>query len=217
MSFITDIENINTISPSRICNLREVIMMVDGSLYPIPLEQNDRRANMSITLLEHIREYGYETSRTGHFVIDLKYWKYNKSIFTLPSKEYNYAAHGKVISRMIESKFNSLAVKKNESDPCVVVSELFDLVNSKLNVNLSLLEVILYAVTAADPENNNVDLSRGNENASLYNGERLVFGRTLSSMCAFKNVHSKIIDPASYIPDNRTSSPFDAFLCPNDI
>lgn len=218
LRFIFDMEDIKDVNPSRLCRLDTIRMEQDGVIQEVIIQQTDRLAMFTPELIEYIRVNDMTHHLNGYYIIDLNDWNKSLPILRLPSVEYNYSAHGSNISALIESKApkgGASRANTYQNRPSVSLVSLFDLVNSKLNVNLALLEVIIYGVTAVDPVGGNLGLSRGHDDAVMYNGERLIGGRSMSPALAFKDVSSKLTSPASYIPGHRPDHPFDVFLTPH--
>lgn len=92
-----------------------------------------------------------------------------------------------------------------------------DLVNSKLNVNVACLAVIIYASMIADGSNDQYGLARNSPTASLGVADKTIWCRSLSPQLAYKKQHEVVIDPRSFYLLDRPDSVFDAFIDPKSV
>ena len=213
-------DDISKLSPSRLCRIETIILEVDGpkGIMKVPLDvyKDNRKAVFAFKFMEYIKEHGYTTDNHGNIVFDISEWKLDPFI-ELPAAQYSYSDHGSKIASMIEQTVNNLGDSKTKLTPDYVATELFDLVNSKLFVNIVFLEIIVYAATVADIYNRNYDLSRHYDNPELYNGTSLIQNRSLSAALGFKAVVARMLDPKSFDPTNRPNHVLDTLFKPNEV
>ncbi len=217
--FMTD--DVTRLNPSRLSRISAVSLLISGDTgdysVPIDIERDGCSGIFSLEFLQYIKTNNYTTDDNGNFVISLKQWKKIKPIITLPRMAYSYSMHGKKIAHMIEQTVNTLGDKKVRLTPDLVVSELFDLVNSKLHLNLAFLEIIIYAAASPDPVSGNYALSRGSPDPVLSSGDKTISNRSMSAGYAFEDVVSKLYSPRSFSNKNRPDHPFDVLIDPKKV
>lgn len=218
---LTDIHlvnNIMDINPARVSEIGVVTMTTDGGLnkFPIVLERNGRPAMITYEFLDYLKTHGWGLDEFGNYSFDLSGWDFTKPVFRLPDVEYNFSQHSKEIATIIESRMIDIAERAKPDSPVSTLIELFDLVNSKLNVNLALLEIIIYASMVRNLDEENMGLARGYPTASLGVSNMIINGRSLSNALAYEDQTSLILDPKSFFKANRPDSVFDAFVTPRE-
>lgn len=216
---LVDVErsyDISQINPERITSFEDVRFIINhGGIETsdtLKLGQGKRLASMSVKLLEYVRKYGYTTDERNNFVIDMENWNVDDVIFTLPDIQVSFSAHGNAIAEVIESKFENLAERTSEDAPLRVLSQLFDMVTSKLDVNIAALECIVYALQQAAP--GNYSLGRCSPNPVLAIGKQAILNRSLGTACAFQTWADTLLNPLTYTRKGKPSTLFDVFLDP---
>jgi len=221
---LTDIalvDNVVDINPSRISAVEIVEVMVGTDeaheRHPIIVSHHSRKAVFTSELLQHLKTYHWQTDGTGNFVIDFSHWDYSKPILRLPQKEYSYAKHASEISRIVESRVKDITMRSKPDSPKATLMELFELVNSKLSVNIACLEVIIYTVMCKNTTDDNYALVRNAENAGLGVIDPIISGRSLSAVYAYESQYKVILDPKSFFPQNRNDHLLDVFIAPAEV
>lgn len=222
---LTDIHvvmNIDDINPARITEVEYVEFRQlgkDGDYHQsqICVSQNGRRAMFTTDFLKYLKVHRWEQDARGNFVFDFTHWDYTKPIMTLPEMEYSFALHSHQIAEIIESRMKEIGERMKPESPAATLSELFDLVNSKLNVNLALLEVILYATMISNGEIDDFGLARNSPTRSLGVADMTLRNRSLSAAYAYEKQLMLITDPRSFFKLGRPDSVFDAFIAPKEV
>lgn len=221
MSPLTDIDDIN---PERISYISAVDIVtnfrgVQGSM-SIELQQGSRKGVLTKEFIvflkdKYVNNDKWEFDDRNNFVFDLEGWDFEQAIFRLPQMEYSYSEHSQEIARKLESSMKNIADREKPDSPAATLQELFELVNSKLWVNLAALEVITYA--AMIPSKNNYGLSRGAENPILGVAKSIIANRSLGAAMAYERHTELLINPKSFMPHNRPDSIFDVFVSPREV
>ena len=221
---LTDIQSTNNIDdllPSRISKINTVVMMSTTSGInidiPVTLANSDRSAVFSRPFLLYLKVHGWEITETGDFIVDLKYWDASDPIFILPEAESDYAMHAKHISYVIESKMDEIEDRLNPQSPAATLIELFDVVNSKLDINISLLSVLIYASMVADGQNDNYGLARNNPNRSLGVARHTILNRSLGTALAYNYQANTLTSARTFFGGNRPDGPMDVYISPNEV
>ena len=212
-------DNIEDVNPVYISNISEIGLMVDingSEVYETyDMLQSNRKCMLSKELIIYIRDHRWTLNSNGNFIFDLINWNPEHELLIYPKKEYSFSDHSKQVAKIIETGVNNVIRRDNPESIIYTLKELFELVNSKLNVNLSLLEVIMYAITTPKDTDNN-DLARNYAEKKLGVSDRVIKGRSLSNLYAYQNQTNVIMTPAAFDPENRPDSVYDIFIQPRE-
>lgn len=221
---LTDInlvDDVKVLSLPRVSEISAVTFVSKFEGYdeyiPVVVSLNNRKASLTYEFLEYIKTNGWEVDEKGNYVISIKDWDYSKPIMVLPEKDFNMSDHSADIAVMIESRVKELTERSKNNSPADTLVELFELVNSKLSVNLAVLEIILYAVMNVDGANHDYRLPKTWTTKGLGVASLTIPGRSLSAAMAFEDHQQTILDPASFFNENRPSHQMDCLLCPNEV
>lgn len=207
------ISRLSSVSSCQVVNRTKTI----DTVTPVSLEVDGRKVVMTKEFIMYIRSMGLTANNTGGFVIDMEKWDYKLPLFIAPDMEYSFVRHAKLVSNMIESKMEEINDRADPESPESTLLELYQLVNSKQSVNLSLLGVIIYASMIADPKTSNFDLSRGKSRPGLGVSGLTLTGRSLSAAAIYENqTKSVFCNPESFSTRNRPNSPFDVLFAPQE-
>jgi len=215
------LKSIDQINARRISALTEIAIeetLPDGTKAPpvvVPIEQNKQSGYFSAEFLRFLWEKGWKVNESDHFVLDLTGWNYRLPMIRVPDVEYSYAQHADQIANLIESNTKKLHSRAQADAPSQVLQELFDLVNSKIDVNIALLEVMIYAVMT--PGVDNYGMARNQPGAGLHVSRNVIQNRSLAPAYAYENQFGVISHPRSFFMENRPDSPIDVFMNPKEV
>lgn len=225
---INDIELVNDVrdlNSSRISNI-DVIgigvnsdnrLLKEKEILAIHVEHNNRRAMFTTDFLIYIKQNGWIADTKNNFIFDLSKWDYTKPVLLLPNKQYDMSAHGNNISKIIEARVEQITERENPESPASTLIELFDLVNSKLEVNLSLLNVIVYASMIVSYKDKDFRLPKPWTNKQLGVASITIPNRSLGAAYAYEDLAALMVKPSSFMLRNRQDSPMDAFINPECV
>lgn len=224
---LTDIgivDNVNDLNITRVSNITVVgiktsnIIIDTGEIITetvsIPVSLNKRLASFTYPLLQYIKENGNEVDDKGNILVDMSKWDYVKPILTLPLKHFNMGDHSEDIAKIIESRVDNLNERDTDASPAATLFELYDLVNSKLNVNIAVLEIIIYSAMVVSARENNYTLPKPWTTKGLGVSGSTIIGRSLSAAMGYERHRDTIVNPASFFNEGRPSHCMDAFLMP---
>lgn len=216
---IPNIESVDIVNPLRISSISSIdfTYVEKGKLCIIPMEvnQENRKAILTYEMLKYLKEHRWETDQRGNFVLNLDHWDYSQPVMTLPDMEYSYSDHSHQIAKMIESSVKNLTDRDKPNSPTATLEELFVLVNSKLNVNIAALEVIVYATMVPDRES--YSLARNEQHAILGVADQIIKNRSESAALAYEEVAFTLTNARSFFKMDRPDSVFDVFIAPNQV
>ncbi len=213
---IDDAANINPIRVSSI-DCIEIGYMVGNEMQSsiIYVSQGNRRAILTTEFLTFLKEVRWETDSRNNFVFDLEGWNFSKPIMKLPDMEYSYSDHSHQIARMIESSMKNITDRSTPHSAVSTLQELFALVNTKLNVNIAALEVIIYA--AMIPGRDQYGLARNAENPVLGIADLVIKNRSMGSAYAYEDQSVSLTSPRSFFKLDRVDAPLDAMVTPYEV
>ena len=213
------IENTDDLNPTRVSSITTIAMITDENgteiTMPITVSQQKRNALLTKELLRYVKVNGWSLDNHGNFVIDLKSWDVKQPLLKLPETEYNFSAHSAQVAAMIESKVTELTDRTSPESPAATLLELFDLVNSKLNVNIALLEVIVYASMIHGVDC--YDLGRNTDRPVLGIANMTIKNRSIANVMGYKEQANTLLNPKSFFKLNRPDSLFDVLIRPREV
>lgn len=181
----------------------------------VTVGQEGRTAILTKEFLEYLKVSRWNTDARNNFVFDLDEWNYDLPIMKLPEMEYSFADHSKQIASVIESSMKNITNRSTPQSAISTLMELFELVNSKLSVNLAALEVIIYATMVKDTES--YDMGRNSDGNVLGIADAIIKNRSLSTAYAYEDIFDTLIDPRSFFKLDRPDSPFDVAIAAKEV
>jgi hypothetical protein len=225
VSNLTDVyiaPRIEDLDLTRISNIDSIILELEQHNVrhrtpPMQISQNGRTAIMSHEFLQYCKNHEWNSDSKFNLVFDLSKWNTDLPLFVLPAMEYSYSQHSNQIATVIESRIKDLTERNRPESPIRTLTDLFNLVNTKLNVNIALLEVIIYASMISDGGNDLYGLARNAPNASLGVAKATLRNRSLSTAYAYEEQMKLIMDARSFYPLDRPDCILDAFILPEAV
>lgn len=214
------LNNIEFINPKRISAISYVEIheeMPNGSVVktPIHIHQNNREGFFSYEFLKFVKEKGWDTDEHDNFVFSLDNWNFRNPVIRISDMEYSYSDHAKQIANLIESNVEERNIRAQPDKPAKVLQEFFDLVNSKLNVNLALLEVMVYA--SMTPSVDDYGLARNHPESGMNVSKLIITNRSLGPAYVYEDQYTTISNPRSFFQEDRPSSVLDVFITPKEV
>lgn len=214
---ILQINDLYNISPNRISRIEKVNIIYGKHDLLIDVKHHTKLPMLTREFLSYCKIKGWISDNKGNFVIDLSEWDFTLPLLILPATEYNFSDQSNEIKDLIESKIKDSQMRLNPDSPECVLMELFDLVNTKLNVNLSIIEAIIYGYMINNNRGFKYGLARGSSSPGLGISTYLFRFRSLSSILAYEDQPEILTNPMSYFKGDRPDNPMDILLCPQEI
>jgi len=219
LTTMLNVENVDDISPLRVSSIECVEIRItergEETSYPIFVNQGNRRAVLTSEFLRYVRVHRWQADGSNNLIFNLEGWDFSQPVMKLPDMEYSYSDHSHQIAKVIESSMKNITDRLNPHSPVSTLQELFTLVNTKLNVNIAALEVIIYAIMV--PSKGNFGMARNHPNPVLGVNEMVIKNRSLSNVYAYQGQSQSITDPLSFYKNGRPSSIFDVFIDPQAV
>jgi hypothetical protein len=215
---IYSLDNLDDINPARITEMAEVTFQIgdpndDQGLHEIavPVSMGSRLGSLTIEALYYIKEHGVEPDSRGDYVVDLQHWDSSMALFELPLKHINMLDYQASVESVIFSSDKKRGLSSFD-DPVEGIKSLLALISSKLNINLSHVMTIAYAVAAVDPKNADYRLPRGGEAFKFATLNALMQHRSLGAAMAYELQEKPFAAPETYVVRNRPRHPMDPLL-----
>jgi len=186
----------------------------------LELKSTNRYAFLSQQFLTFVMEKGYETPDEENYLINIGSYHYKEPMFIYEKKEFDFAALNKAFKKLIKTrKFKKLkdGTYVSEYAPHVLVEQLFKLINTKLNINIALLEILVYALTIQDYNNEDFDLGRNAPIKMLGGFKEAINGRSIGASYDWDDLLGKVLNPLLYKEKYKPSTPMDVFFKPNEV
>jgi hypothetical protein len=218
---VMEIDDVYRLTISRVSELETVGLMVDDGKVvrqsDAVVNQNRRYASMTHDLLEHIRRNGWTLDEFGNYIIDMTGWDWTKPILALPLKHFNMSDHSKDIADMLEASMKEVMNRDRFINPESFLGDLFILVNSKLNVNLAIIELVLKAGMVVSAEKFDYSIPKPWTEAGLGVMRPTMDYRSLAPRMAYERHYNVFVNPMSFVLSNRVETPFDGVLMPREV
>ena len=216
---ILSIDNVKNISPLRISQLEciDVVYKERNEEFTMPVfvSQGNQKVILTSEFLDYLKTHRWETDGRNNFVFDLAKWNCKLPIFTLPEMEYSFSDHAALIAKVIESNMKNITERAKPHSAISTLQELFMLVNTKINVNIAALEVIIYATML--PSQDEYALARNTPDPVLGIASLIIKNRSLGTAYTYEDIYRTLVDPRNFFPLDRPDSVFDVFIAPQEV
>lgn len=195
---------------SRISGITTIGIRIGKDIIEIPLNSTNTKALLSYEMLEYIKNKGHKVEGKL-YVVELSNWDFDETFSIVPDVSYSMLAHSILIANLLEGKVSETK-KRSETNPGTLLVELFDLCNSKLTVNLTTIQLLLYAVMITDLED--FSLPKGGKGI-LSTVDRNISRRSIGTALAYEKVYELITNVNSHRLEGskpKPDSPFDIYL-----
>jgi len=132
----------------------------------------------------------------------------------LPMRHFNMSDHQGEIADMLEATMKDLEHRSNVINPGNMLIELHDLVNRRLSINLSILEIILYSSMIVSATEGDYSLPKPWTSSGVGVKQMLLTERSLSATMSYERHRETLINPASYVRTNRMDHVMDVMVVP---
>ena len=218
---IMEVDDVRRLSIARISELKQIgIWVDDGKQQAEPwfdVFEKDRLSSLTHELLAHIKSKGWTLTTGGHYMIDMTGWDFSKPILMLPARQFSMGDHSKGIADILESSVEKIVERDQFINPEALLMDLFTYVNSRLSVNLAMLEVPYYASMIVSAENYNYAIPKPWTRSCLGVMRRTMDYRSLGTRLAYERHGVVLLNPDSLAVYNRPDSPFDMTFMPREV
>lgn len=216
-----DVNSVKSIDPMRVTKIDNVQMrhVRDGEvidLLTIPIRRDNRYGYFDNVFLGYIAKHGYSTDNTrGNIVIDMSKWSYLSPVIKLADMEFSFVGLEKDIRGLL--KINTLKGGVSNISPSALLSKMYQMINTRLDINFALVEIIVSVFMVKDLKNNNYDLARGSSDPQLASMKKVVDHRSAGSSYGYDGFTGKTVSTVLFGSENRPNSPMDIYLTPSEV
>ncbi len=219
LSDINHVENVDVLNIARVSEFEDIGMIVrdkkGSEMYAPSVSVNGRNSSMTHQLLAHIKHKGFEVTRDGNYLVDMDGWDFSQPILVLPMRHFNMSDHQSDIADLLEATMKELEYRSTAVNPLDMIIQLHDLVNRRLSINLSILEVILYSSMVVSAIDNDYSLPKPWTQNGVGVKQALLTERSLGATMGYERHRDTLINPASYMRTNRMDHVMDALVVPS--
>lgn len=217
---LQEASDIDTLSLPRISqvNCMKLSVVQDGVIVDVPVldvTQKMKPSMFSREMLQHVKDVGWEVDAQSNFVFDMRTWDFDAPILVMPNKEESYPDLANQVAVTILSSQKNLKERHSPMAAETLLQEVFDMVNTKLNVNILSFEIIVYGFMVKSVSD--YSMGRNSSNAVLGVGEILTKHRSLGPAMTYEDQYYTLRSPISFFKGKRPDSPLDVFLCPKEV
>lgn len=182
----------------------------------INISYRDRESVITKEFLDFIKKTSFETDARGNFIIPLAGYDKREPMFVTPLKEDNVLVFVNKIADVIEK---TKSLKGKPVNPYDKFIELFDMVLERFECNLTIVGVIIYAVTARNALEGDYRLGRNSPFTTCVDATTLFRNRSISQLLVYERQTPELIKkPLGLFTGNkRTDHPFDVLFIPNEM
>lgn len=213
-------QDILDLSLFKVSRITEIGIVVNEIEYIIPVVFENRKAHFTHAFLEHVKKYGYVTTNNGDYLIKMDKWDFDRKLLELPMKHYNMSDHASLISTHIESSVSNLQKRNSRAAIDNVMEELFNVVNAKIPIHFSVLEIVFYSTTiqsAGFDSPKNFALPKLNTPAAIGALSETVKMRSLSTALVYQGQHNALTRLESTLITNRPDHALDVLFNPQEL
>lgn len=209
--------NINKLNIGRITRIESLLLILTDKktkqeeVYTIMVKDGNKYGSFSNQLLNHILKHGYNIHAYDKYSISITDFNPKYPFIIMPDLEYNFV----MLVKQIKSLFKTM--KNNNNSIEGLLQKVFDMVNNKLEINISILETIVYAFSIIDSENNDFRLSRNSDLKELAKIKTIITNKSLGGAYAWEEVTNTILNPYSFNPEYFIDHPLDALVMPQEV
>lgn len=216
--YIKNIVDVNVVEDfknykfSRIGDIYEIIIEIDGVQYDIATTMATTPANLTSEFLTFCKEHGWKSDRRKYLIFDLENWDFSKDFLSYPMKGASIYEKMKSVKTFI---FGSVKRGAHEerlaafTDPGDGLMELFRVSSDFVSVNIVHQALIVRALLCNDISIGDYRLPVGKNQGVLVDNRALMRNRSASAMMSWQFQSRFLNDPGSFIYKSRPSQGYD--------
>lgn len=217
-------DNVNNLVTDRVTEFKEITVVSYNpktkteTSEKVQLEYQGRKASMTRHMLMYMRDqsHWFWNSRQN-YEIDLSEWDFNRTLFTIPPKQFSTVAYAKTIANLLESRVNESKKRGNETEAGEYFEELLETVFIKMKFHFSVLQVVAYTSMITNLEKGDGALPKPWSDSGIGVLKQTMQSRSLSAALAFQNHDEFLTKPQSFLNTNRPDHLFDWFILPQEV
>lgn len=227
LSEVKVVEDTDLLLPTHVSSLTQVTFKINDPKKKDPIfdivqvSNGSRTSSLSKEMLLYLKASSWKLTSDGDIEIDLKKWDAELPIFSTPNRQENMLDYMNTIEKFLKAVKRK--VKKpgdvpeslqDFDDPDSALRGFYELVSSRLFVNLVHLELLVKVcqVRSADDRDFRVPLLGNKWEVGKF--DQNIFNRSMGASMAYQNHKQQWNTPATYLTHLRPSHPLDTILLP---
>lgn len=217
LDYINSVDEIGSIS--HVSELTCVTFVIRGKdfedRYTVEVALGSRRSSLSKQMLAYIKEHK-PVIKDNSYEISMKNWRGKAPFSILPlSQESPYIRATKIQSLVLGDSKN-ISDRDTPDAPRALLQKLYDLLNTGQNINLALIEVIVYSLMVRNTKEGDYFLPKEGDRMGLGINSKVMAMRSLGGLMALEDHAKVILDVDSYEDRPRLDHGFDVLLKPQE-
>lgn len=222
ISDISNVRDVGVLSARRTSHINRIKLLFtakDGSVTEeiIDVVPITDVGYLSMETLKYMKDNGWTITDDGMVEIEMIDFDTNRPIVEITPKQSDMYKYAKGLEKMIKSSVKEIKQRAISVTPEMFLMELSDAVNSKLGINLSILQVLAYTMLGTDIVNKDFSLPKPHTGHGVGTMDQLIWGRSLSGALSYEKQGRTLASPNSYIHTNRSDCPMDEFFVPEQM
>lgn len=225
LSDIVEVDDVSILSAKRTSSLNRFQLELTTKKGEIITENIDiasfhDEGFLSLEMLSYMKKKGWtieDFDDASFITVDMCDWDFNLPIVEITSKQFDTFQYSKGIEKLLLSSVSEVKRRASQLSPEAFVMELIDVVNQKLHINMGIMQIVAYTMLCVDVEGRDYSLPKPWTKHSVGNLDSIVLSRSLSAAYSYEKQATTILNPLSFLLNNRMDSPMDEFFAPDKM
>ena len=220
---IRTVEDIPKLDITRVSRIESMVIIAENDVgrkyFNTIIKDGNKYGSFTHKFLEYIVNTGYKLDSKDRYVIDVSGWKYVSPIILMPQLEFSFLELSKTVKKLFKyiKVYKTKDGRASKETPESLLQKFFDLINSKLNINIALMEVMIYAFTIKSMADNNYELARNVDKQEVTDITHIMPNRSMGGNYAWEDIAQSIVSASSFRRTHRMNHPLDVMLKPNEV
>ncbi len=214
---IIDVENVTFSDIARNTKIETVALYNAKEYKEFGIKVDNMTGIFSHEFIDYVKEKKWTINLKGNYVIDISEWNSNYPFIILAKKEFSNYELSLEMKDIIAGKAEGRRKRNNAAMANEALKSLINLINSRLDVNMAILEVIMYGAMVIDSETFDCRLPRVDDRQGLGVLVETLTNRSMSGIFAYQGLAKNIITPKSYFPLHRDNYIMDVYVEPEKM
>ena len=163
------------------------------------------KSTFSSDFLRYMSKVGRVISKNNKYIIDLSDWDFNLDVFMLPKKHISMLDFLGSVKHFIYSAKSSVKEARlcTHTSVHTAIVEFYELVSSKVDVNIIHLSMIIKACMTVDPDKGDYNVPLYGEDFKFETFGKIMANRSAVSQLAHQHLVPLLLDPKSYLNKDK--------------
>lgn len=211
---IVDVENVTFSDIARNTKIENVALFNEKEYKEFTIKVDNMTGIFSNEFIDYIRKKKWSINLRGNYVVDISEWNDNYPVIILAKKEFNNYELSLEMKNIIAGKAGGRRKRNNAAMATEALKSLINLINSRLSVNMVILEIIMYGAMVHDSETFDCRVPKADDRQGLGVLLETLSNRSMSGIFAYQGLAKNIITPKSYFPLYRDNYIMDIYIDP---